>query len=43
MFNTLTPTQQQVNTIIEAIGDTDNEMLTTHAGNTYTFGDVEQV
>ena len=32
MFNTLTPTtQQEVNTVIEAIGETDNEMLTTKA------------
>ena len=32
MFNTLTRTEQQeVNTVIEAIGETDNEMLTTEA------------
>ena len=32
MFNTLTHTkQQEVNTVIEAIGETDNEMLTTEA------------
>ncbi len=32
MFNTLTTEQkQEVNTVIEAIGETDNEMLTTKA------------
>ena len=36
MFNTLTHTEQQeVNTVIEAIGETDNEMLTTEAQALY--------